>query len=292
MEILSTQSLTKDFGHDKGAFSIDLDLQSGQIMGFIGPNGAGKSTTINMISGFIIPNKGTIKIFGNEVNYHTIHNIYPQIGLLLSEVAFEKHLTPTQIFTQTQTLLEQDYTQNWTEMSEYLELDLHNKFANLSLGNRKKVGIINCLMHNPKLVIMDEPSSGLDPLIQQKLFILLKKITAQGGAVMLSSHVLSEVQSACDQVTMIKSGKIILQDSTKNILEKALKVFKFKTLDDEIIRILNRDNLISKLENVSGETMIYTDKHAEILRILIDNNVFDFYLESPNLENMFLEFYK
>ena len=292
MEILTTQSLTKDFGHEKGAFDINLNLQSGQIMGFIGPNGAGKSTTINMISGFVIPNKGTIKIFGEDVNYQNIHNIYPQIGLLLSEVAFEKQLTPAQIFTQTQTLLNQNLTQNWTEMAQYLELDLHHRFASLSLGNRKKVGIINCLMHNPKLVIMDEPSSGLDPLIQQKLFILLKKITENGGAVMLSSHVLSEVQSACDQVVMIKNGKIILQDSTQSILEKALKVFKFKLLDDEILRILNRDSLITRLENFSGETLIYTDKHPEILRILVSNNMFDFYLESPNLENMFLEFYK
>jgi ABC-2 type transport system ATP-binding protein len=292
MEILATQSLTKDFGHGKGAFDVNLKLESGQILGFIGPNGAGKSTTINMISGFILPNKGQISIFGQQVDYSTIHKIYPKIGLLLSEVAFEKQLTPAQIFTQTQTLLDKNLTSKWTELAKYLDLDLHKGFSTLSLGNRKKVGIINSLMHDPELVIMDEPSSGLDPLIQQKLFTLLKNITQAGGAVMLSSHVLSEVQSACDQVMMIKDGHIILQDSTQNILEKALKVFKFRKLDPTILRLLNQQNLVSKLETVAGETLIYTDKHPEILKILIQNNVFDFYLDSPNLENMFLEFYK
>jgi ABC-2 type transport system ATP-binding protein len=292
MEILQTKELTKDFGNQKGAFDISFSLESGQILGFIGPNGAGKSTTINILTGFMLQDEGSFQIFGKDVDHSTIHEIYPNIGILMSEVAFEKHLTPIQIFRQSETLLSMDLHENWGQLAEYLDLDLNTKFGKLSLGNRKKVGIINCLMHDPKLVVMDEPSSGLDPLIQQKLFILLKKVAKNGGAVLLSSHVLSEVQSACDQIIMIKNGKIILQDSTKNIMEKALKVFRFKELDDEVLRVMNQQNLVSKMELVAGNKYLYTDKHVEILKLLNQYEIFDFYLESPNLENMFLEYYK
>ncbi|MEM1312792.1 MAG: ABC transporter ATP-binding protein [Patescibacteria group bacterium] len=292
MSILEVNNLTKDFGESKGIFDINFDLSSGQILGFIGPNGAGKSTTTSILTGFVIPDSGNFKIFDRDIDHLNIYDIYPDIGILMSEVVFEKHLTPQQIFQQSEVLLDQDLTENWRQLAEYLDLDINKRFSKLSLGNRKKVGIINCLMHDPNLVIMDEPSSGLDPLVQQKLFILLKKIAQNGGGVLLSSHVLSEVQSACNQIIMIKEGKIVLQDSTEDILQRALKVFRFKTLDSEVENLLKQRELIEKIEMKSEEKLVYTNQPEEILKILVENDIFSFYLESPSLENMFLEYYK
>lgn len=292
MHKLEVTNLTKDFGNKKGAFDINFSLESGQTIGFIGPNGAGKSTTLNMLSGFIKPNSGQIKIFGQNVNWLNIHNLYPKIGVLLSEVAFEKNLKPSQIFGQTEMILNRNLKSKWKELAEFLELDVTKKFSSLSYGNRKKVGIINCLMHDPELVLLDEPTGGLDPLIQQKFFSLLQKITNKGGSVLLSSHVLGEVQSACDRIMMIKDGKIILQDTTKNILDKASRVFKIKNPSKDLLDILHKQNTVIKTETFGEETLIYTDKYEVILQTLIKNKVYDFYLEKPSLEEMFLQFYK
>jgi ABC-2 type transport system ATP-binding protein len=292
MHKLEVTNLTKDFGNKKGAFDINFSLEPGQTIGFIGPNGAGKSTTLNMLSGFIKPDSGEIRIFGQNVNWLNIHNLYPRIGVLLSEVAFEKNLKPSQIFGQSEMMLNRNLKSKWQELAEFLELDVNKKFASLSYGNRKKVGIINCLMHDPELVLLDEPTGGLDPLIQQKFFSLLKKITDKDGSVLLSSHVLGEVQSACDRIMMIKNGKIILQDTTKNILDKASRVFKIKNPSKDLLDILHNQNTVIKTETFGEEILIYTDKHPKILEILVENKVFDFYLEKPSLEEMFLQFYK
>ena len=292
MLVLEVKKLTKDYGNHKGAFDINFSLEPGEIVGFIGPNGAGKSTTLNMIGGFIKPTAGQISIFGNQVDWLSIHKIYPRIGFLLSEIAFEKNLKPAQIFTQTQRMLNRNLESTWTEMAEFLELDLDRSFNNLSYGNRKKVAIVNCLMHNPELILLDEPTGGLDPLVQQKFFEILKKRTKNGASVLLSSHVLGEVQSACDRVLMIKDGGIILSDTTKSILEKAARVFKFFNIGDEIIEDIKKAELSTKIEMFGEETLVYTEKYEEVLRLLFKHNKFDFYLEKPSLEEMFLEFYK
>lgn len=290
--LIKTTKLTKDFGNHKGAFDIDMEVRAGEIVGFIGPNGAGKTTTMSMLVGFTKPTSGNFEIFGDpNVNYQNIHKIMPRLGVLLSDVAFEPNFTAERIFIENQKLLDKDLTKNWRKMADYLDLDITKKFKKLSLGNKKKVGIVNALMHEPELVIMDEPTSGLDPLIQQRYLELIKQLKNKGGAVLLSSHVLSEVQAACDYILMIKNGELILNDSTENILAQAIKVFRVESLNSDDLEEMEQKNLIDKWEDRGVETMLYTRKRESVLKFLVKKNIYDFYLEKPNLEDMFLKQY-
>lgn len=290
--LLKTHKLTKDFGEHKGAFDIDMEVRTGEIVGFIGPNGAGKTTTMLMLTGFTKPTSGDFELLGDsKIDYKSIYTLMPRLGVLFSDVAFEPTFTAREIFTQSQHLLGRDYSQNWKEMASYLELDLDKKFKKLSMGNKKKVGIINSLLHDPELVIMDEPTSGLDPLIQQKYLELIKNVRKRGGAVFLSSHVLSEVQAACDYIIMIKNGNLIIKDSTENILANALKVFRISDFPDKYIKQLEKENNIEKWVRRGDEVMLFAKNRKEVLKFLVDHKIFDFYLEKPSLEDMFLEQY-
>lgn len=292
MSILKTHQLTKQYPGDRGAFDINLDLNKGEIVGFIGPNGAGKSTTLNMLGGFLIPDRGEISAFGTEVDWRTIYTMSDRIGILASEVAYDPSLTPRQIFQDTQALLNQDLQDHWQSLAKELELNLEISFHKLSLGNRKKVGVINAVMHSPDLLLLDEPTSGLDPLIQQKCLSLFQKTAQKGGAVLLSSHVLGEVQEYCDRIVMIKDGRIILEDTTVNILEQAQKLFRIKNLPQPVLSAIKKLKIHTRIEEAGAEVLIYTPRHQPILDILHENNVYDFYLERPGLEYTFMDLYQ
>jgi ABC-2 type transport system ATP-binding protein len=291
MSLLSTSNLSKDYGNGKGAFEISIAIEAGEIVGFIGPNGAGKSTTINMCSGLIRPTEGSFQLFDQDVTYQNIHKFYPQIGLLLSEVNFDKNLTPQDIFQENQTLLGINCTARWKELATLFQVDLKKSFGSLSFGNRKKIGIINAIMHNPKLIILDEPTSGLDPLVQQHFMNVLKDLAKSGSAILLSSHVLSEVQAFCQRIIMIKSGKIILEDTTQSILNKAARLFRIKNIEESLLSQIQAVAAITKIQQEVDETLLYTTEFEKVLKFLIEQDFYDFFLERPSLEEMFLELY-
>jgi ABC-2 type transport system ATP-binding protein len=290
---LKLNKLTKDFGNNKGAFEIDLEIREGEIVGFLGPNGAGKTTTMSMVLGFTVPTSGSFDLFGQkEISVNNIQDLMPEIGVMLSEVSFEPGFTSRQTLTRNQSLLKKNLKDKIQELADFLELDLDKKFKDLSTGNKKKAGIINALMHDPKLVIMDEPTSGLDPVMQQRFLDLLEKVKARNGAVFLSSHVLSEVQAICDRIVMIKKGKKILEGNTSQILDQALKVFRVNNLNQEDSQKIQAKGLAEKTETRGQETLLYTQERLPLLRYLMDNQIHDFYLEKPRLEDMFYEEYK
>lgn len=291
MALLETFNLSKDYGNNRGAFEINLSINPGEIVGFIGPNGAGKSTTLNMCAGLIQPTSGSFKVFNEGTNWLNIHNHFPNIGLLLSEVNFDKNLTPKDIFEENEALIGKSCKSKYLELAEILQVDLQKPFGSLSFGNRKKIGIINSLMHSPQLVIMDEPTSGLDPLIQQRFMGLLSDIAKQGGAVFLSSHVLSEVQAFCGRIIMLKGGKIILEDTTESILNKAARLFRIKNLQPELLQQIQTVANISKIQHVLDETLLYTTEFEKVLKLLLQLQFYDFFVERPSLEEMFLELY-
>lgn len=290
-KILKTTDLTKDFGENKGAFELNISMVEGEIVGFIGPNGAGKSTTLSMLTGLIVPTFGSFELFCEPTDYLNIYKIMPKLGILPSEVSFDSNKTSRKIFTETATLLNQDLTENWVELAEFLDIELDRKFGELSFGNKKKIGIVTALMHKPKLVIMDEPTNGLDPLIQQKFLELIKAIKKNGGSILLSSHVLSEVQAICDRIIMIKNGKVVLEDETKNILEKSLKIFRLNSPSDFVLSSLEKKNLFEKMERRGEEVLVYTSRREDVLKNLVGSGFYDFYIEKPSLEDMFLEQY-
>lgn len=287
--LLQTHELTKDFGSDRGAIGINIQINPGEIVGFVGPNGAGKTTTINMLTGLIHRDSGDYWLFGNQISsLKDLQHAFAKIGFLPSEPAFYP-MTSLQLFDYAEKLYGEELTTRALGLSDILELDVKRPIRNLSLGNRKKAGIVQALMHNPQLVIMDEPTSGLDPLIQQRVLEMLKQVRAAGGAVFLSSHTLSEVESVCDRIIMIKSSRIIIQDTTKNILNRALKKFRINALPPKLLPALQK--LAVRADNQRGDLVLYTQNVKPILDLLHQQNIYNFYLERTSLEEMFLAEY-
>lgn len=285
--------LTKDYGQNKGVFNLDLILESGQILGFIGPNGAGKTTTLNMLTGFIQPTSGSMELFGKKLSrVSQFYQFMPRIGFMPSEISFELELKVKDILQRNSLLLNLDLGNKINQLGEFLKLDLKAKFGTLSLGNKKKVGIINALMHSPELIILDEPTSGLDPLIQQNFLELLKEAKNSGAAILLSSHVLSEVQFICDRIHMIKNGQLELEGNTEDILEKALKIFRVTNFSPEQSQKLQDQGLIKSWKQEGLQFQLYTDKRLPVTKYLVENNIEDFYVERPSLEEMFLNKYE
>ncbi len=289
--LLQAKELTKDYDNGKGAFEVNIDLKPGEIVGFIGPNGAGKSTTLNMLNGLLKPTSGYIQYFEKDHTLNTIYNINHRLGVLLSDIPYEKNHTPRQIFREASLLLGMDLKSKYIELSEYFELGLDLRFGKLSLGNKKKVGMIIALMHDPEIVLLDEPTSGLDPLVQQKSLKLFQEVKNRGGSIILSSHSLSEVESICDRIIMIKDGKIILEDTTKNVIEKAQKLFRLISPDPELVKLIQTEPDVTKVVTSGGEIKVYTENVVTILDLFHKHGYYDFYLERPTLEETFMKYY-
>lgn len=290
--VLKTSSLTKEYSEGIGAIDVNIEINSGEIVGFVGPNGAGKSTTMEMIMGFIKPNRGEIvlfdKVMGGESDFR---NVKDRIGFLPSEGGLYEHLTANQLFDYASKLYRKNLTQEITTYSDRLKLDLNKKIKKLSLGNKRKVGIIQSIIHNPELVILDEPTSGLDPLIQKEILGIIKKFSEEGTAVFLSSHNLSEVESICDRVIMIKNSKIIFDSLVKEIKKKSHKIIRLinppKIIIDRIRNIVHDENI----EETDTEIKLKVTKVSLIIKVLMDYEFEDFFIERESLEDQFINLY-
>jgi len=288
--MIITKGLTKDYGQNRGAFDINLKLRKGEIIGFIGPNGAGKTTVLNMLTGLVSPDQGEILINGKSVGKTGIQCQKSSIGILYSEPVFPPNQTPKTIFQRTARLRGVDDSR-WQELAERLSVDLQKPFGTLSLGNRKKIGIVVALIHRPNVVVVDEPTSGLDPLMQKTFLELRQSVAEDGGSVILSSHVLKEVETICDTIIMIKEGKIIKQDTTQTLLKSLPRIFHL-TPNQKVLREMRVSKVVDKEVVTDSEALIYTTKPKPILDILAKHNISDFYIERLSLEELFMHYYE
>ena len=212
MGIIEVKNLKKYYGKSRGIEDVSFEVEEGEIFGFIGPNGAGKSTTIRTLLALIYPTSGSASIFGKDCIAHA-HEIAMDIGYLPSEVFYYDGMRVLDLLKYSASFYKKDCTARINELAEALDLDLKKKIDDLSFGNKKKVGIVQGLIHQPKLIILDEPSIGLDPLMQQTFFELLREENKKGATILFSSHILSEVQKLCNRVAIIKDGSIINIDT-------------------------------------------------------------------------------
>ncbi|HHW90879.1 MAG TPA: ABC transporter ATP-binding protein [Clostridiales bacterium] len=205
-KVIEIFNLKKYYGDHMGIEDVSFSVDQGQIFGFIGPNGAGKSTTIRILMGLLFPTSGTARIFSKDVTKFD-EQIKSSVGYVPAEAIFYKNFNASQIFEYS-AKLRGCSAQRVRELVELFELDVKKKGKELSFGNAKKVSIILALMHSPDLLLMDEPTSGLDPVMQQRFFDLIEKERQRGATVLLSTHILNDVQKVCDQAAIIKKGKI------------------------------------------------------------------------------------
>jgi ABC-2 type transport system ATP-binding protein len=294
MNAIETRKLTKYYGKSRGIVDVDMAVQEGEIFGFIGPNGAGKSTTIRTLLGLIHPTSGSATIFGEDITKSGPH-IRQEVGYLPSEVFYYDDMRAIDLLKYSASFYDRDprkIEKRIRELAGLLDLDLKKKIDDLSYGNKKKVGIIQGLAHEPKLIILDEPTGGLDPLIQQQFFSLLKEENSKGATVLFSSHILGEVQRLCDRVAIIKEGTIIEVEQIKTLLENSTKRFKLETVGTPDLSALNLEG-VSGMEVASNEvTFLYRGHVNDMTRVLATLDLTDLLVEEPDLEEIFMHYYK
>lgn len=289
MEIIKINNLKKYYGKNRGVENLSLSVNEGDIYGFIGPNGAGKSTTIRVLMNFIFPTSGTAEIFGKDVTSHG-EILRKSIGYLPSEVYYYDTIKVGELLNYSAKLKGVTDQKNIQRLVDAFELDLHKRFGQLSFGNKKKVGVIQALMHNPKLLILDEPTNGLDPLIQKTLLELLKEANSKGTTVFFSSHTLSVVQKMCNRIGIIKDGKML--DVDQSLKEKRLKRISIETVTSISKEALMCPGLDELVIQDNRADFYFNGQINDLFSRLYDMEIIDFNMQEPELEEVFLHFYE
>lgn len=291
MNIIETNKLTKSYGKSRGIDELMLTVSEGDFFGFIGPNGAGKSTTIRTLLGLISPTSGSAKVLDYDIVSDS-KKILSEVGYLPSEINFYSGMKVKDAIKYSADLRRAKCKDKADELCERLGLDLTKKVDELSLGNRKKVGIVCAVQHSPKLLILDEPTSGLDPLMQREFFSILKEENERGATIFFSSHILSEVQNYCRSAAFIKDGRIIMSDKVDKLEQTGTKKVtvvgdvssdKFSSLSGVTMTEAASENAVSFFYN--GDLQI-------LLNQLVGEMLKDVTITEPSLEEIFMNYYK
>ncbi|MEH7251440.1 ABC transporter ATP-binding protein [Neobacillus niacini] len=291
MNVIEIKNLTKTYGTSRGISNISFTVEEGEIFGFIGPNGAGKSTTIRTLLSLIYPTSGSATIFGKDT-VRFAPEIKKEIGYLPSEVFYYDNMKVKDLLNYSASFYKKDCRKRIKELADIMDLDLTKKIDDLSLGNKKKVGIVQGLLHSPKLIILDEPTSGLDPLMQQKFFELLEEENKKGATILFSSHILTEVQRLCNRVAIIKEGKIVTVEKISTLKENTYKKFKVETrakLDRNYFDLEG----VNKLEVKDNHTsFLFKGNINDVMKKIADIEITNLWIEEPDLEEIFLHYYE
>lgn len=284
--------LTKHYGKHRGINNLSFSVNQGEFFGFIGPNGAGKSTTIRTLMGLIRPTGGSASIF--DLDCHSKASVIARdVGYLPSENSYYENMKVRELLQYTADLYGMDCKTKMEELADRLNLDLSRKIADLSLGNKKKVGIVSAIMTSPKLIIMDEPTSGLDPLIQQAFYDILKEENSRGATVFFSSHVLSEVQKLCDRVAILKEGQLIGIQSIKELRESGYKKVSLSAKEAIPRDFFDLSGIANYAETAdkTSVSFMYNGNITAIIDKLHLLHLDDVLLEEPSLEEIFMHYY-
>ncbi|HOB34862.1 MAG: ABC transporter ATP-binding protein [Firmicutes bacterium] len=290
MAIIKTNSLTKYYGKIRGIENVDLEVREGEIFGFIGPNGAGKSTTIRTLLNFIFPTSGSATVFGLDIVRHS-REIRARVGYLPGEVNYYDDMTAGELLAYSARFYNKDCSKRIRELTELFDLDPEKKIHSLSLGNKKKVAIIQCLLHEPRLLILDEPTSGLDPLMQRHFFEILQEENKKGVTVFFSSHVLSEVERLCHRVAIIKNGRILrLEEMDRLRGSQFLKVTL--TMKDPASAPPDVPGIIHSEQDNGTWRLLFNGDINQLVQELARYELLRLHLEEPPLEEVFMHYYE
>ena len=219
---IATSGLTKDFGSGRGLFGLDLEVRQGEVFGFLGPNGAGKSTTMRLLLDLIRPTAGSARVLGLDSVSDSLA-IRRRIGFLPGDLALYPKLTGRVALDYLARLRGGVDSRIRDSLAQRFDADLDRPIHELSTGNRQKLGLIQAFMHEPELLILDEPIAGLDPLVQQSFHALLGEVSAEGRTVFLSSHTLSEVERVTQRLAILREGRVVVVDSLENLRKVAVQ---------------------------------------------------------------------
>jgi len=289
LSVIAINQLTKTYNGNRGIDKVSLDVEKGEIYGFIGPNGAGKSTTIKLLLNLIFPTSGEGKIFGLDIVTNSV-KIKENIGYVPSDVRFYENMSAIELIKTTIAFHKKGSEQDIEKLCSVFEIEKNKKMSELSTGNKKKVAIATALVHEPELIIMDEPTNGLDPLMQKRLFDVLKDRNKNGATIFLSSHNLTEVQEHCTKAAFIKEGKIIeIQDLTKEL--KRSKIFT--VVSDNLDLTVMKNIGVNVIESTNKKKVFtYDGKLNKMLDIISKFDIEDITIDNMSLESKFMSYYE
>ena len=291
---LMAQGLTKSYGRVRALRGVDLEVQRGEIFGYLGPNGAGKTTTIRCLLDLIRPDGGTVRVMGIDPQADPVA-VRARTGYLPGELALDPNMTVEDTLHYFNAL--RGNKADWgfaRQLAERLDLDLKPPIKNLSHGNKQKVGIVQALMHRPELLLLDEPTLGLDPLMQHEVLRMITEAKANGATIFFSSHIMSEVEAVAERVAIIRKGVIVEVAEPASLINRALRRahVRFRQTVDmgslanvPGVTVLSQDDGTSVLLQVEGEM-------DDLIKALGAFPVSDFETERPSLEEIFLAYYE
>jgi ABC-2 type transport system ATP-binding protein len=289
--VIETQRLTKRYGAARGIEELTLAVAPGEVFGFLGPNGAGKTTTIRTLLDFLHPTAGSARLFGLDSRRDS-RAIHARLGNLSGEFAYDGRLTGHDVLQTFARLRGVADLARAHALAERFGADLSRPLRELSRGNRQKIGLVQAFFHDPELLVLDEPTAGLDPLMQEEFLSVVGEHRERGGTVFLSSHDLDEVERVCDRVGIIRDGRLIAVDDVAQMRDRAYRevVVSFERVVDprEIAAIAG----VREVE-ADGTTLRFR-VHGDLdplVKALARHRVRDLELTRPTLEELFLTYY-
>jgi ABC-2 type transport system ATP-binding protein len=288
---ISTQGLTKIYGRRLGIEGLDLEVRSGEVFGFIGPNGAGKTTTIRLLLDLLHPTRGLAQVLGLDSHRQSVE-VRRSVGYLPGEFGLDPRMTGRQLIKNFARLRGMQDLGKADRLAERLGVDLDLPTGRLSRGNRQKVGLVQALFHDPALAILDEPTTGLDPLVQDTFLQLLREARTEGRTVFLSSHILSEVERVCDRVAIVRAGRLAALETTDSLLEKRRKrvtlVFAAPVDATAFAALPGVQDVHAQDTTV---WMSVGDGIDAIIKVAARYTLLDLNVEHPSLDEVFLGYY-
>ncbi|QIN80810.1 ATP-binding cassette domain-containing protein [Rubrobacter marinus] len=289
--VVRAEGLTKRYGRNRGIRDVDLEVDEGEVFGFLGPNGAGKTTTIRTLLDYLRPTSGRAEVFGMDSRKESVR-IRERVGNLPGEFALEDRMSGEgllRFFARLRGVGDLRYAH---ELAERLGADLGRPMRRLSRGNKQKIGLIQALFHRPPLLILDEPTGGLDPLVQEEFLKIVGETRAEGRTVFLSSHNLAEVEKICDRVGIIREGRLVSVETTGTLVNKAFRRVRMSfagPVDPGPFRALPG---VKDLQ-ADRESLSFTlhDNLDEVIKLAARYELVNLEYERPSLEEIFLAYY-
>jgi ABC-2 type transport system ATP-binding protein len=290
MTAIKVEQLCKSYGHQQVLHNVDLSVGRGKLVGFLGPNGAGKTTTIRILLGLLASNSGIAEIFGQNCKTHG-KRLRAEVGYLPGDVHFYPNLTGRATLKFFANARRKPAADEIVRLAKVFNLELDKTVRRYSTGMRQKLGLIQALMHKPKLLILDEPTSGLDPLIRKSVFEELRNVVREGRTVLFSSHSLDEVEELCDEVVILRDGRIVEHQKIETLRARALKRVEITFKGNRLSPASFPDRL-QVLHQEDGKVHgTWTGEMEALLTWLRDYPVHDLIIEKPDLNDLFITYY-
>jgi ABC-2 type transport system ATP-binding protein len=289
--VIRTEALTKRYGRRRGIEDVTFEVRRGEVFGFLGPNGAGKTTTMRTLLDFLRPTSGRAEVFGLDSRAGSVE-IHRHLGYLPGELALWDRMRGEDCLRFLASLRGGVPWDRVGALADRLGADLDARIGSLSHGNKQKLGVIQAFMHDPQLLVLDEPTGALDPLVQHEVHGLIREAGAAGRTVFLSSHILPEVEALCDRVGIIRDGRLVAVEHIASLKERALRRLEIRFADpvpSEEFRALDGVRDLTVADGILRCTVAGT--LDRVIKAAARHTVVNVISEEPSLEEIFLDFY-